>query len=72
MNFKSKSIPFEDPLIFWFSGGYDVNVLFSVFTENGPFHINEDKKLIENPHSWNNFSNIVYVEILSGTGITRN
>ena len=42
------------PLIFWFNGGPGCSSLGGLFTENGPFRVNQDDRtLYENVFSWN-------------------
>lgn len=68
--FPSRSDPANDPLVFWLSGGPGCSSGLAALFENGPFHI-VDGQLVENPHSWNNKANLVFIDQPVGTGFSK-
>jgi len=68
--FKSRRSPSTDPLIFWLSGGPGCSSEIAVFYENGPFTIDNNMTLKSNDYSWNNVSNMVYIDNPLGTGFS--
>ena len=69
--FRSRGDKNQDPLVFWLTGGPGCSSILAVFTENGPFSVNSDLNLTSNPFSWNNASNIVFVDQPIGTGYSN-
>jgi carboxypeptidase C (cathepsin A) len=61
----------SDPLVFWLTGGPGCSSEMAVFYENGPFSINDDLTLKNNPYSWSDVSNIVFVDNPIGTGFSE-
>jgi len=51
-----------DPLVLWLTGGPGCASEVALFFENGPFGFNEDGSLKSNPYSWNNISNLLFVD----------
>ncbi len=69
--FKSRTDPNTDPLVFWLTGGPGCASEVALFTENGPFTVDPvTLELITNPYSWNNNSNIVFIDQPRGTGFS--
>ena len=62
MLFESRSNPSEDPLVLWLNGGPGCSSLLGLFSENGPYWVNDDATLARNEHSWNNNANTLYVD----------
>jgi len=69
--FPSLANPSDAPLVFWLTGGPGCSSTIALFTENGPFTINDDLTLKKNPFSWHNNSNIVFVDQPVGTGWSK-
>jgi vitellogenic carboxypeptidase-like protein len=44
--------------------------LFGLFTENGPFSINEQLQVIPNPGSWNQQFSLLYIDNPVGVGFS--
>lgn len=58
-----------DPVILWLNGGPGCSSLLGAFQENGPFIFNTNQFGLQNtvnPYSWNNFSNVLYIESPAG------
>jgi len=68
--FKSRGVPDEDPLVLWLTGGPGCSSELAVFYENGPFTINDDLTLTKNEYSWNEVSNLLFVDQPLGTGFS--
>lgn len=69
--FHSRTNPSTDPLVFWLTGGPGCSSELAVFYENGPYTINDDLTLKKNEHSWNQNSNLVFVDQPVGTGFSH-
>ena len=61
------------PLLIWFQGGPGFSMLTSIFLENGPFKLNSTLSLTptNNPYSWTNIANVLYVDHPLGTGFSN-
>jgi carboxypeptidase C (cathepsin A) len=59
---RSRGDKDTDPLVVWLTGGPGCASELAVMYENGPWKINEDITLRKNPYSWNDHSNIVFVD----------
>jgi cathepsin A (carboxypeptidase C) len=60
-----------DPLVMWLTGGPGCASEVALFYENGPFQFNEDGSLRSNPSSWNEISNLLFVDQPIGTGYSK-
>jgi cathepsin A (carboxypeptidase C) len=69
--FRSRRDPATDPLVFWLTGGPGCSSEVAIFYENGPFTINDDMTLKKNEYSWNDVSNIAFVDNPVGTGFSH-
>ena len=69
--FKSRSDKTNDPLVFWLTGGPGCSSVLAIFTENGPFHVENDLNLTVNSYSWNEEANVVFVDQPVGTGYSK-
>jgi carboxypeptidase C (cathepsin A) len=65
---ESQGNPATDPVIFWTNGGPGCSGIYAFAVEHGPFYINKNGKLFENPYSWNKRANMLYVESPAGVG----
>jgi len=68
--FESRSHPATDPLVLWLTGGPGCSSLLALFTENGPYKVQDNLSLKINPFSWNSFSNIIFIDQPVGTGFS--
>lgn len=62
--FEARNVdPKTAPLTAWTSGGPGDASMSELFTEHGPCRIHPDGKTVHyNPFSWNNYSNVIYID----------
>ncbi|CAI2370968.1 unnamed protein product [Moneuplotes crassus] len=68
---RSRRDPKTDPLVLWLTGGPGCSSELALFYENGPWTINDDLSLKKNDYSWNEISNLLYVDQPLGTGFSK-
>eukprot|EP01084_Bolivina_argentea_P232777 392238_1 len=68
--FESRTDPSNDPLMVWLTGGPGCSSMLALLGENGPYVLknNSYTDLEINPFSWNNNSNIMWIDNPSGAG----
>ncbi|KAK6341531.1 hypothetical protein TWF696_008603 [Orbilia brochopaga] len=67
----SRRDPKNDPLIIWLNGGPGSSSFIGAFTELGPCLVNKDgMNTTNNPHSWTNFANVIFVDQPAGVGFS--
>ena len=59
-----------DPVALWTNGGPGCSGLGGMFTENGPFRVNDNYTLYVNNFSWVNAANMLFIEQPSGVGFS--
>ena len=70
--FPSKSDPAKDPLIIWLTGGPGASSMLGLMYENGPIMIDQQSgQVVENPFSWNQKANLLYVDQPFGVGYSH-
>lgn len=70
--FKARQNPELAPLVLWLSGGPGCSSEVALLYENGPMRFNHaEGELEENPYSWNNYTNLLYVDQPIGTGYSH-
>jgi carboxypeptidase C (cathepsin A) len=68
--FESQNDPESDPLIIWLNGGPGSSSFLGLFSENGPYKINDDLTLSDNPWSWNKRASYLMIDQPAGTGLS--
>ncbi|KAJ1300747.1 hypothetical protein OPQ81_002390 [Rhizoctonia solani] len=66
--FESRRNPHEAPLSTWLSGGPGGSSILGLLFENGPCTIISANATSRNPYSWNEVSNMIYLDQPAGTG----
>jgi carboxypeptidase C (cathepsin A) len=67
---EATSNPEKAPTIFWMNGGPGCSSLAGMFSELGPFVVDEKQQLSLNPYAWNRIANIIYMEQPAGVGFS--
>lgn len=62
--------PTTAPLTVWLSGGPGASSMTTLFAENGPCSIDSNLTVHFNPYSWNNASNMLYIDQPSQVGFS--
>jgi carboxypeptidase C (cathepsin A) len=68
--FESRKDPKNAPVVLWLTGGPGCSSLTALFYENGPYTVDKDMQLKINPYSWNEITNIMWVDQPVGTGFS--
>ncbi len=59
--FESRNDPKTDPLLIWMSGGPGCSSMLALFSENGPYIVNErGTDVTLNPYSWNSNATVIW------------
>ncbi|XP_062515371.1 uncharacterized protein LOC134190856 [Corticium candelabrum] len=67
----SRGDPQKDPLVVWLTGGPGCSSILALFSENGPFLINnKTKEPVYNPYGWNSHANLLYIDQPVGSGFS--
>eukprot|EP00877_Chromochloris_zofingiensis_P010037 jgi/Chrzof1/5287/Cz15g20230.t1 len=66
--YESRSKGAMDPVVLWMTGGPGCSSEIAIFYENGPYTLNHNLTLSENPYGWDVNSNVIYVDQPINTG----
>ncbi|RAO71835.1 uncharacterized protein BHQ10_007847 [Talaromyces amestolkiae] len=62
--------PETAPLTVWINGGPGSSSMIGLFQENGPCGVDSDGNVYNNPYSWNNASNMIYIDQPTQVGLS--
>ncbi|KAI0634438.1 alpha/beta-hydrolase [Trametes polyzona] len=69
--FEARHNPETAPFTLWLNGGPGCSSMIGLFQEHGPCMVNPDgQTTVLNPFSWNNISNVIYIDQPIGTGFS--
>ncbi|KAI0342248.1 alpha/beta-hydrolase [Trametopsis cervina] len=70
--FEARENPDTAPFTLWLNGGPGCSSMIGLFQEHGPCQVNSDgHTTVINPFSWNNISNVIYIDQPIGTGFSH-
>ncbi|KAH6893355.1 Alpha/Beta hydrolase protein [Thelonectria olida] len=69
--FEARNDAENAPLALWLNGGPGCSSMVGLFQENGPCHfVNNETEPRLNPHSWNEYANMLYLDQPIGAGFS--
>lgn len=67
-HFQNKHIGDRQRTVIWLNGGPGCSSMDGALMEVGPYRLKDDHTLEENPGSWHEFANVMFVDQPVGTG----
>ncbi|KAG8997129.1 hypothetical protein FRB94_007862 [Tulasnella sp. JGI-2019a] len=68
--FAAREVPETAPFLLWLNGGPGCSSMIGLFQENGPCTVTSDNQTQINPYSWNNLTNLLYIDQPVGAGFS--
>jgi carboxypeptidase C (cathepsin A) len=68
--FEARRNPETTPLVLWRTGGPGGSSMLALLTENGPCHVRPDLSTENNPYSWTNDANVVWLDQPTNVGFS--
>ena len=69
--FESRRDPDRDDVVFWTNGGPGGSSLLGLFMELGPCRVSSPNETSFNPYSWNEYTNMFFIDQPVGTGFSQ-
>ncbi|KAA8896541.1 pheromone-processing carboxypeptidase kex1 [Sphaerosporella brunnea] len=69
-HFQNKHIAQRQRTVIWLNGGPGCSSMDGAMMEIGPYRLKDDHTLVENPASWHEFANVLFVDQPVGTGFS--